>query len=225
MADRAQKIARGFDRLSIVYDGIVRIVFGDRLNVLQQKTIRAVGPAKNILMVGGGSGVLLPFILAETGAEQLHFAELSSKMRQKAAARLSSIELEKTRFLSDWKNATDQPFDLILLPFVLDCYQSGSIASMLASYKELLSENGTMIITDFSAEKAAGYEAHWLKSTFIRLLYTFFRATTSIEASSLAPFDTLAAEAGFKRLEKQSIIGGWVQSTHWTVPRKDQSTA
>ncbi|GEM_PF-348283 len=220
------KIARGFDRLSWVYDAIVKLVFGSELDRLQQDALKSIHSASRILIIGGGSGTLLPYLLEHIGPEQIHYAELSENMRSLAAGRLNEIQKQRMLFYSDLSEIPKSVnFDLILLPFVLDCYSESNITSMLKDCQARMNPQASLIITDFSSEIASGYQPSWLKSAFIHLLYTFFRWTTAIEAKRLAPFDALTMAAGFSQASKISRYKGWVQSTQWRIPNSDQRMA
>lgn len=224
MDDNRRQIAQGFDRLSSIYDAVVRFVFGSTLIELQKEALESSTPGLHVLVIGGGSGELLPFLSEKCLAESIAFVELSEKMRFKAKKRMGN----NTRGLSFCANLSEtnrSHYDLILMPFILDCYTPATISRMLEEVKGMLAKHGKLVITDFSTEQETGYKPSFIKEKFIALLYSFFRKFTGIEAKKLAPFDRLCKQAGLKMVSKHQRYEYWIQSTQWIDAKNDHAQA
>ena len=183
-----ESIGKGFDRLVGMYDPIVQLVFGNRIELLQAKTLERLGPVNRVLIVGGGTGKILTQCLELNRPEYTVFAELSEKMMASAEKRVSISSGPMVQFTqTDYRTRTDR-FDAIIFPFVLDCYSTDEVKEHLMAAKGLLTKKGRVALIDFNLEAGTVFRGSWIKKCFIDFLYAFFRLTTSMKASQLAPF-------------------------------------
>lgn len=213
------RIGRGFNLVSPIYDAAMRLVFGRSVDRFQEKVIQNLAPVDTALIVGGGSGNILRWAFDSSLASHYVYAELSDAMIARTRARISVEEAQTVRFTSKAFD-TDESYDLILFPFVLDCYPPSSILEALTSSRNKLRTGGKLVLIDFNLESSTPYEPRWWKTSFIALLYLFFRSLASIPAKRLPPFQALFREAGFSLQSEDYIYRGWIQSTVWKLEAK-----
>lgn len=211
------KIAHGFDQLAAFYDPIVHLVFGSSIDRLQEHVIRSLANSKHTLIFGGGTGKILRQCLDRSLALKYTYAEISPAMMTKTKARLKPDENQCVQFTHAPFTETHQAFDLVLFPFVLDCFSDAEIQSTLHQTKAHLTEKGQLVLIDFNQEHGTAYEkTHW-KEAFIWLLYRFFRVFTRISANRLPSFHSIMNDSGFTKSDEHYRYNGWIQATVWNA--------
>jgi ubiquinone/menaquinone biosynthesis C-methylase UbiE len=224
MPSNPQQVGRGFDRLAPIYDIAVKLCFGNHISQLQRRLLMALPKSQKVLIIGGGSGEILKRLYQIQLVEQVHYVELSEIMCLKAASKLNDRERART-FFSTSLDPNQEAFDLIILPFVLDCYSEQEILHMLDRYRSILKTNGSVAFIDFNMEPGTAYEPSLLKQYFISALYIFFRITTGIPAKSLAPFQRLFHTAGYIRTYETYDMNGWLQALLYQSAASKDSAA
>lgn len=209
------RIGRGFDSLTPVYDACVYLVFKNTFNDLQHEALSSIGSVENCLIIGGGSGQILRSAIDLNIARQYHYCELSEKMIAKTKNRLSPEENQQVHFCADY-NSINQSIDLILLPFVLDCYPTPVVSEMLTKLKKLSNQKGQVLIIDFNEEEISGFKPNSIQRLFLKLLYFFFKVFAGIEATSLPPIYTLCNKADLTLVRTWSRKKGWIRASLWT---------
>ncbi|NQV52080.1 MAG: class I SAM-dependent methyltransferase [Flavobacteriales bacterium] len=212
----ASKTGRGFNRIAPIYDASVRFVFGSAIDQLQNDVIGSLKPSLNTLIVGGGTGKILRTCMDRALAKHYTYAELSSAMIVRAKRRLSATELEQVTFTDNGFKKEAAFYDLIILPFVLDCFGTAQLKQFLAEMKPYLSKGGKVLLIDFNQEEGTPYLRSIWKELFIRFLYQFFRRFTHIKASRLAPFHAMMSNAGFEKVQETYRYNGWIQAIIWS---------
>ncbi|MEZ4721554.1 MAG: class I SAM-dependent methyltransferase [Flavobacteriales bacterium] len=218
MPSTAKSKRGGFDVVAPFYDACVSLIFGDRLWEIQKKAIVALPKSNHCLIVGGGTGRILRYCIDRELAAKFTYAEPSDKMIAKTRARLNSQELASVRFVVDFDHAvSNAKFDLIIFPFVLDCFNEAAISSMISR----IEGNPQILVVDFNHERIDDFAPSRMQRFFIELLYIFFRLTTHIEARRLPRILSVFKESG---LCQNSIINdfkGWIQASTWSnIPSK-----
>lgn len=208
-------IGRGFDRLAWIYDSVVQLIFGQTFEQLQAEAFATLPACEHTLIVGGGSGKIVRQCFDHGISERYTYAELSEQMIGRTKRRLSAQELQNVTFTQD-KDAGIHKYDLIILPFILDCYDPVSISTWLNAFQQRLNDGTRIVLIDFNMEAGTPYQPKWWKAAFIRLLYAFFRSTTRIPAKELAPFQRIFQDAGFRKESEIYAHGGWIQAVVWT---------
>lgn len=213
-----QRIGRGFNLLSGFYDASVRFIFGSQLINLQKELLDGLSKRKTCLIIGGGTGEVLRYAQDIDLADRYYYAELSTRMLAKAKAHLTSDELRQVTFGPDWKRLLgDQKVDYIVLPFVLDCYPESAVRNMIQQLKQVLADEGQILIIDFNEEPVDGHRPTAFQQLFIQCLYLFFAITTSIEARRLPRILTLMPAEGFRLQNRIGKRNGWLLATCWSM--------
>jgi ubiquinone/menaquinone biosynthesis C-methylase UbiE len=219
-------IGKGFDRLASIYDLVVWLVFGNKISNLKKSFLEPLVKADSALIIGGGSSKILTYALESDIATNFVYAELSERMIEKTKSRISANDIPRIEFCHDFEpKLQDKKFDYIVLPFILDCYRNRDVKGMLSKFSDALTENGSIVFFDFNLSAEDGFEPRKWKIAFIKLLYIFFRLTTSIPAKKLPSFGRHFNEAGFYKERTELISKGWIQAIEWKRENKMKANA
>ncbi|MDC1221722.1 class I SAM-dependent methyltransferase [Salibacteraceae bacterium] len=208
------RIGRGFDFVAPIYDFCVNLAFGETFNELQSEAISKLSKSNRCLILGGGTGKILKACLEADLSKSYFYCELSDQMISKCKTRLSKSELDLLHFGNDWRESP-LDFDLIILPFVLDCYKESDVELLLLDLNKALSSEGQILIFDFNEESIEGFQASWLQKTFIKILYIFFSSVSGLRTTALPRIFTIAKLTGLELINRWDRKSGWIQASLW----------
>ncbi len=213
------KKANNFDWVAPVYDALAVAVFGRRLQwaqtvFLQNSTDAPIQAGASVLLVGGGTGWLLEYILRQCQPKRVVYLELSAQMVARASRRMvrhavpGSVEFRVGDVTS---LAANERFDVIITPFLLDLFTEQTLRErVLPPLRQALKPGGRWLVTDF-----VNPQAGWQK-LLLRVMIAFFRLTAGIETRTLADWQRLLSESGLTQQKRQSHVGGMVSTEVWT---------
>ena len=192
------KIQRGFNFLSPFYDLLTRIFFGKALLRSQTVFLDDIGRFQNGLVFGGGTGSLLAELLKKDTGMNYCYLDISDRMIAKARKRTPHSG-GKVLFICG--TYTDLPpgisFDLIITPYVLDCFGKEQLPVVMDALSASLAPNGKWLFADFHIP-AKGM-MHYLSRIIIRILYFFFNIITGLGVKELPAFEKQFERLGFKK--------------------------
>ncbi|MBK6266759.1 class I SAM-dependent methyltransferase [Marivirga sp. S37H4] len=155
----------------------------------------------HILIVGGGSGKLLSFLKE---SHTVSYVELSEKMMELAKKR--DFRATVNFIHSDIKYFSCQSsFDVIITPFVLDCFVEEELFHVFEKMNDLLKKNGLWIHADF-------YPQNFRQKLFIRLMYWCFKLSTGIKAKKIADLKGIFSSEKFSEEKKALFLNDMVHS-------------
>ncbi len=160
--------------------------------------------SKKILIIGGGNGSDYEEIHEELKGE---FWELSDSMLSRARINLENSEL--TFHLGNFKS--DQKFDLICLPFVLDTMPDVELESFLFSFKKNLNPDGKVYLSDFFEPVS------FRQKIMHQLMISFFRLTTGHRRGDVPDYESAFGKAGFLLSQEKKLLKGWVKAQIWIL--------
>lgn len=186
-----------FDFVAPFYDRLASLIFGRGLLIAQRVHLGDICEGSKVLVVGGGAGKILQN-KAFQKAQSIEYVELSRKMISKA--KIQGASLSNISFIQQDFFEHRGKYDFIICNFFLDCFDEQHLADAVQCLCEQLSQNGTLLVTDFQPSKN-------LKSTLIiRLMLLFFKIVTSLQAKDLLdiqkylkPHFTLVKSTKFKK--------------------------
>ncbi|MDB5240486.1 MAG: type 12 methyltransferase [Spirosoma sp.] len=204
-----------FDWIAPVYDALVFVVFGRRLNRAQAVFLDRIPPGASVLIVGGGTGWLLEPLLTDGRAARIVYLESSARMLARASCRMLNRQLMGTvefRLGDERSLRSDERFDLLMTPFVLDLFTTETLQTLfIPRLRSALKENGLWLITDFIRTSV------WWQRALLWSMIRFFILTARIEARHLADWQRLLSEAGLTLRERSPQVGGFVSTEVWSV--------
>jgi tRNA (cmo5U34)-methyltransferase len=205
--DKNEKIGKGFDKLSPYYSFLSELVFGRQL-IKAQTSILPLPSEKRILIAGPGNGTLLKELLLKSSAEEIVCVDISAKMLENCEKQIQNMPLKSMCSIqyvhSPIQHFFDvKKFDLIYFPFVLDCLEEDDIKLTLEQAKEMLGNNGRIILSEFQIPK--GFLKRIYAKALLKILYLFFRKATHIRVDHLPHFENLFSRLGFIHAERKEF--------------------
>lgn len=199
-----------FDFVAPVYDGLARLVFGRSLLRAQRAAGRAMNRGADVLVLGGGTGALLPQLLAQKQPRWLLYVEASETMLSRAQARVASNSPVEFRHGTETALRPGEQFDYIVLPFVLDLYPPADLHQhLLPRLVAALKPGGALLVTDFDRPRTIGQRLQFA------LMLLFFRLTARIPVRQWTDWPQALRRAGLSEQHAQLFRSGQVRSGSW----------
>lgn len=197
----SHRIAKGFDMLAPVYDALARMIIGKGIVESQKYFLDKVPAEGNVLILGGGTGWLLP--LLTKGRPQLHidYIELSERMLRKARRHKGQIQfIQGTQ-----QDIPAKKYDLIITNFYLDLFPDTKLEDVLLKIKTSMTTHSQWIVTDFVNTRPSHRIMLWL-------MYRFFRLVAGIEAKTLPAWTALLDKAGARIESEKLFSNGFIKT-------------
>jgi len=164
-----------FDLLAPYYEGIAQMTFGDTLWRAQIYYCSRVQAGESVLVIGGGTGQLLPHLPREAS---ITYVEQSQNMVRIAARKRNDVNFQLIDIM-DYQ--AENKYDWIISPFFLDCFDEHELVRVVNKIKNFLHSDGQWVVTDFQYNDSVGFQ--WL----LKGMHVFFRLFTGISAKTLLP--------------------------------------
>jgi len=178
-----KKKGNDFDSVAWIYDSLSKLVFGNELINAQKHFLHRIPGGSNVLIIGGGTGDLLPPILHSSPGCHVCYIDASLKMIDRAQAKVQGNK--QVRFIhgTEQEIPTRKVFDVIITNFYFDLFSEESLHLVVDKVKKHLSRNGAWLATDFVNTGRIMHRAQ------LGLMYAFFRVISNIEASRLPEWE------------------------------------
>lgn len=192
---------KGFDRLAPLYDALARVIFGRAIKQSQRATLSFIPPRASILIIGGGTGWILPELMKRTKPERVVYIEASKQMVALSKKRLANLSTENAGTV-DFRLGTEkvvrstEQFDIIITHFLLDLYSQPYVENTVQQLSKRLKPAGLWLCTDFQLPKKT--KGHWWQRGLVKSMYLFFQFCCGIEGRQLPDFDKAFAKAGLQ---------------------------
>lgn len=193
-----------FNAISRWYDRLAGMIFGDAILNAQLHLIREILPDSRILILGGGTGKILPQLLSDCAGAEVWFIEASSEMIRRAASRVNGSR--KVHFIHG--THLDIPpidFDVVMGCFFLDLFSPPVLKSVIECVSMRLKASGKLLVSDFVAE------AYWHKALLV-IMYWLFSLVSGLRTNTLPPWNEILPEHGFSRLSEKNFYRGFIKS-------------
>ncbi len=205
-----------YDNAAGFYDLLSRLVFGKSLIRAQQVLLPFVKPDSKMLIVGGGTGLILEAIAnIYPGGLKITYVEISAKM----------IKLAQKR---DWKQnevlfvhtgiesyVPAGRFDAIMTSFLFDNFKEERAEKVFKILDSLLHPAGKWLFADFNIKKKTG--GFWQK-ILLGTMYRFFRVLCNVEATRLPEMGMLFQSAGYETLFETQHFHDFIESIVFEKP-------
>ena len=182
-----------YDKIARIYDLLSRMIFGKHIEQAQVCMLEYVPSGSAILIVGGGTGWILEK-LSEKWPQglQIEYVEVSAEMISLSKKRdcrenvVNFINIPIEEFISY------KQYDVIVTPFVFDNFRDDKIKIIFTKLDQGLKVNGKWLFADFVYDKEKS--PLWQKF-LLKVMYFFFRITSSIETQELTSMDKYFARS------------------------------
>lgn len=199
-----------FDFIAPLYDRLAQLVFGRALLAAQQAAWGLVPTGGDVLILGGGTGTLLPAFLGDKRPRRLLYLEASAAMLQRAQQRIPPDARVEFRHGTEATLRPADQFDAILLPFILDLYPETTLRTqLLPPLLAALRPGGALYICDFDQPRSP-----WQRFV-MTLMVAFFRLVARIPGRRLPDWATVLVQAGFVEQQRQTFRHGQLRAGRW----------
>lgn len=194
------------------YDRLVALCFGKTLTVAQTSLLHSPEAGSNILIVGGGTGLILETIssICPSGLK-ITYADASEKMV--ALARQRDIGRNEVVFVV--KPVQELPtgsFDMVVTPFLMDNFTEPVMRQVMGHLDGMLNSGGLWLFTDFCNP------ARRSQQFLLRSMYLFFKIVCNIGARKLPLTALQFARLGYLVEEEKVFLNGFVKTVRYKKP-------
>ena len=188
-----------------IYDGLVKLIFGNSLSNATNYFLSRVPPQSKILIVGGGTGQLLEVLNESASGSHVTFLDVAPAMITRAKkrnyAKLSVDFINKSVF-----EFNDFGYDIVITPFFLDLFVSQELNLIGNKLTGALKKGGYWLFSDFVT---SGSIYHFY---LIKLLYLCYRIVYKVSARELPEYDSFFKNNSMNLISRVIISNGLIES-------------
>jgi ubiquinone/menaquinone biosynthesis C-methylase UbiE len=196
-----------YDFIARFYDQLARLVFGDQIFSSQTHFLTSVPDDSNVLILGGGTGLIARELLKIRPRCRITFVDASAKMISIAKANNFSSRVNIV-FVHGTEN--DIPavyYEVVITNFFLDLFSPKELEVVLQKIKARLTLNAIWLVTDFQKPKT-------LRQKFVlAFMYRFFALVTRLKNQELPLLFKQIKKIGFNEIETTEFASGFIKTT------------
>lgn len=200
------KSHKRFDKLSVIYDLLVNIVFVRAIQKSQIALIKRVENAHEWLILGGGTGWILDEIFKIHPDVKITYVEASQKMISKARRKEPQGQVNYVLGSID-QIPPEKNYDVVMTAFFWDMFSTKKAVRMKQSIDQKIKNDAIWLLADFKNTDI------WWQEILIKVMYWFFRSTCHIEASELPDFDQIFIRGKHTKQFRDTFYNGMIEST------------
>jgi tRNA (cmo5U34)-methyltransferase len=209
-----ERIRKGFNRLAPAYDLLAGLFFGGRLLRSQTHFLPELKKCRSALILGGGTGAILQEMAKLGIAERYTYVDISDRMIGKAEKRMKGKGHHIEFIRGSYTAIPAQAFDLIVTPYVLDCFREDELGLVIQTLSEKFTPGGEWLFVDFQVPDKKMKVAR----PVIRLLYFFFNITSGLGVTKLPDFQRIFSAQQFRIKKEKEFLGGLLQAKIYSRP-------
>jgi tRNA (cmo5U34)-methyltransferase len=197
-----------FNWLARHYNFLARLVFGKAIWKSQAHFLTFIPPGTKLLIVGGGSGEILPYLWRINPGCSIWYVEASSEMLAMASKKVKPEVRNKVNFIHGTEAAIPEGivFDVIITHFFLDLFPNEKGLALCRNLYRQLQPRGLWLISDFVNG------GKWWQRLMLWMMYRFFVVTCKIEATSLPSWESQLRLAGMREKTFKLFFRGFIKS-------------
>jgi len=200
----SEQIARGFDRLAPFYDSLARFCIGKGIKQSQLHFLNRLSGKSKVLVLGGGTGWILPYLLEINPKLEIHYIDVSKNMIAHAKRRVSSAN--NIQFIvGTVENITDRDFDCVVTNFYLDLFDNAKLEELVPQIKASLLPGAYWLATDFVGN------TQWHRA-MLWVMYRFFYVTTGLRNLRLPEWQARLVNAGGTLIDQKHFSRDFIQT-------------
>ena len=206
------------------YDRLARLVFGRSVQRAQRHFLDQIPPAARVLLVGGGTGWLLPYLLEKPEVVHVTYLEASAvmlNMAQQQAQTVRSLSSATVRWAhgNDRQLGLQDQYDVVITNFVLDMYAGEALDQLMHRLLVHLRPGGHWLFTDFRLSNQRGHRIwqRWMT----KAMYAFFHLTAGITRQSLPPYHRHFSALGLRLTHEKTFYADFIVSRVYRLGEED----
>ena len=198
-----------FNALAPYYDFMAKIIFGKSIVRAQTSFLNDVPIGGCVLILGGGSGKILPELHTINPTCRIWYIEASSSMLNLARENAKDFSFDEINFIHGTHNEvpTGVKFDTVITNFFLDLFSDNTLSTVLGKIHSILSPNGNLLVTDFADQ------GKFWQHILLKIMYRFFRITCGIEAEKLPLWQVQFNRIGFREIKSEYFFRSFIKSS------------
>jgi len=200
-----------YNKIVWFYDQLAILVFGRKLEKAKCTYLNQIPHGAKVLVVGGGTGKIIDYLVQLNKQVSIDFVEPSSRMLLKAKKRMS-IETKVNFYNCCIQDFGKIGYDTVITNFFFDQFTASHAQQILLHLKSKFNNNGLILFSDFVNSN------HYWKKIINHIMYVFFRLTTNIEAAGFPPYDQVFLAAGFYKSATTKVTRNIVATIYAIVP-------
>lgn len=200
---------KGYDWLAPYYDKLASLFVGEQIQQAQLKMLSHLSARKKLLILGGGTGWILPHLFRVNPNLEIHYVDISEKMI--ARARVCAGNNSLIEFIHGNETCVpDRDYDSVLTHFYVDLFTDEQLINLIREIKLRLIGSACWLVTDF--------EAHTRPQKIkIRVMYLFFRRLTGLKTKALPKWYQAFVQTGLSVIESQHTNDKFIRSVAFHV--------
>ena len=223
MSDAAPPGQPDFDRVARPYRWMEYLTFGTFLERCRFALLDRLGDPHRALLLGDGDGRFLSQLLRKYPQLTAHVVDLSPAMLRLSQARVAAAgnAHRATFHRADLRDplpvpsADDLTFDLVTAPFLLDCFTTEEIITLIHRVLPLLAHDAAFLVSDFALPAEQPFRfLGWL---LVSALYKAFAVLTGLTVRQLPDYAGALEQAGFRLVEERLFLCGILRSELWRL--------
>ena len=199
-----------FDAIAPFYDSLAKWIFAGAIERAPLEFLDELPTVHHILIVGGGTGKLLPSLISRFPDVKITYIEPSANMMHRAKARCPQADILFIQQPLEEVKFDDGSYDMILTPFVLDLFNHKELGRHMGSLNSWLTKGGQWLHCDFYVDELSP----WWQNVLLRCMYWFFGLTTGMKNKRLLDFNSYFHPMPLMQQRSKSYYGGMIK-TFW----------
>lgn len=205
----SKTLARGFDRLAPFYDSLARLFIGEGIKQSQRQFLPNLHNKKKLLILGGGTGWILPHLFEINSSLEVHYIDVSENMIARAKREISSAN--SIQFIvGTIDSCKEYGFDCVITNFFLDLFKDAELDPVIFRIKQRLLPEALWLVTDFVNQ------TRW-HAWMLKVMYIFFRISTGLKTTCLPAWNSALIRAGAIKEDEKYFNRGFIQAVIFKV--------
>ena len=140
-----------FNLIAPVYDFLSMVVYGNKIRKAQIHFLDQIKSNSTVLILGGGTGWLLPELAKVNNDIVIDYVEASEKMLSKSKKH-QRLSFRGINFILGTQEVVHgKVYDFVITPFVLDVFPQNEMESLALSVFGLIKPEGKWLCVDFNS--------------------------------------------------------------------------
>lgn len=205
-----------FDSIAPIYDQLAGLVFGGAIQKAQVVFLDQIENGQSVLILGGGTGLILEHLKLSNYSLKIDFIEPSSRMIEKAKKRVDNSSPLNINFYQERFEAfqSEKKYDWIHCGFFLDLFPRAELLKTISLIKAMMKANGKIWVSDFRIDE--DHNRCWQKP-MSQFMHLFFRSFAGLESKSLQDIQCELVNSGLGLNEEKRYYGRFIFSAVYTL--------